>query len=80
MRYFIGILAVLLGFLMIWKSEWLLQQFGRISWAEEHLGGEGGTRLFFKLLGLAIIIFSFLYMGRFLEGILLWIFAPTLRG
>ncbi|MBI4133238.1 hypothetical protein HY478_01345 [Candidatus Uhrbacteria bacterium] len=79
MRYVIGIIAILIGFVIIWKAEWFLTQFGRIPWAEEHLGADGGTRLFYKLLGLAIIFIAFLYMSGAAEGIILRIFAPTLR-
>lgn len=78
MRYVIGLVFVLVGFVVVWKSEWFLTQFGRIPWAEEHLGTEGGTRLFYKLIGIAVILISFLYMGGFIEGIILRIFAPTL--
>jgi len=41
---------------MAWKSEWILNNFGRVAWAEKHLGMEGGTRLFYKLLGIVIIL------------------------
>ncbi len=57
MNFFLGLLIVIGGFMIAWKSEWILNNFGRIAWAEEHLGLEGGTRLFYKLLG---IIFIFL--------------------
>lgn len=79
MRYIIGLIGVVLGFVIVWKSEWFLTNFGRIPWAEEHLGLEGGTRLFYKLLGIVVILLSFMYMGGFVEGIILWIFAPSLR-
>lgn len=75
MRYIIGIIAIIIGFIIIWKSEWFLQNFGRIDWAEIHLGADGGTRLFYKLLGLAVIIISFLYMSGFIEGLLITIFV-----
>lgn len=75
MRYLFGIIAIFIGFVIIWKSEWLFQQFGRIDWAEIHLGADGGTRLFYKLLGLAVIIIAFLYMGGFIEGLLISIFV-----
>ena len=52
----IGILIVIAGFMMAWKSEWILKNFGRVSWAEEHLSLEGGTRLFYKLLGILIVL------------------------
>lgn len=77
MRIILGLIGIIVGFLIIWKSEWFLQNFGRVDWAEEKLSG--GSRLFYKLVGLAVIIISFLYMGGFVEGILLWVFAPTLR-
>lgn len=77
MRIIFGLIGVVAGFLIIWKSEWFLQNFGRVDWAEEKLSG--GSRLFYKLVGLAVIIIAFLYMGGFVEGILLWVFAPTLR-
>ena len=79
MRYIFGFIAIAVGFLMIWKSEWLLNQFGRIAWAEEKLGADGGTRLFYKLLGVCVILIAFLVMGGFIEGILLAIFAPALH-
>ncbi len=77
MRIILGLIGVAVGFLIVWKSEWLLQNFGRVDWAEEKLSG--GSRLFYKLVGLAIIVIAFLYMGGFVEGILLWIFVPHSR-
>ena len=79
MRYLFGFFAIAVGFLIIWKSEWMLVNFGRIDWAEQHIGSDGGTRIFYKLLGVCIILIAFLIMGGFIEGILLAIFAPTLR-
>jgi hypothetical protein len=77
MRYIFGIIAIVIGFVIIWKSEWFLQNFGRIDWAEAKLGAEGGTRLFYKLVGLIIILISFLYMGGFVEAILLRVLVPN---
>lgn len=77
MRYILGLIGVGVGFLVIWKSEWILVNFGRVDWAEEKFG-MGGTRTFYKLIGLGIIIISFLYMGRVGGGLILRIFAPTL--
>lgn len=77
MRFVFGFIFILVGFVLVWKSEWFLNQFGRIPWAEEHLGSDGGTRLFYKLLGVVVILLSFFYMGGFIEGFLLWVFVPT---
>lgn len=74
------LLGVAAGFLIIWKSEWLYQNFGRIAWAEEKLGTEGGTRLFYKLFGLFIVIVSFLGISGALGGIVMGIFGGMFRG
>jgi len=80
MKFFLGIIFVAFGFLLVWKSDWILNNFGRIDWAEAKLGTEGGTRLFWKLIGLGIIIMAMLYMFGFIEGIITSIFSPLFRG
>lgn len=63
---------VVVGGLLVVKSEWFLQNFGTVAWAEEHLGFNGGSRLFYKLTGIVIIFFGFMVvtnlMGAFLMG------------
>jgi hypothetical protein len=76
MRFFLGIIFIAIGFLLIWKTDWIVANFGRVDWAEEKLGTEGGTRLLWKLIGLAVIIIATLYMFGFIEGILGAIFSP----
>ena len=76
MKIIIGILGVILGAIIVIKSEWFLSTFGRVNWAERHLGAEGGTRLFYKLLGIAVIIISLLIMTGLIGGILTAIFGP----
>ncbi|HBV57987.1 MAG TPA: hypothetical protein DEB73_01860 [Candidatus Magasanikbacteria bacterium] len=68
------------GFLIIWKSEWLYQNFGTVAWAEEHLGTEGGSRLFYKLFGLVLIFISFLGVSGLLGGMILGIFGGMFKG
>ena len=79
MKYVLGIIFIAVGFVIVWKSDWLMNNFGRIAWAEDKLGMEGGTRLFYKLIGIAIIVFSFLYMTGAIAGMLSWIFKPTIQ-
>lgn len=71
MRYFIGILLVTVGILLIIKTEWFIQNFGTNAWAEEHLGYNGGTRLMYKLIGLIFIFFGFLAITNLLNAFLL---------
>jgi hypothetical protein len=64
----IGLILVLIGFLLVWKSEWFLYNIGRIDWAEQKLSG--GTRIFYKLIGIGIIIIGFFIMTNLYQGIL----------
>ncbi len=64
---------------MIMRSEWFLSFFGRIDWAEIHLGTEGGTRVFYKILGLLTIFISLLIITGMIEGFVLAIFSPLIR-
>ncbi len=60
---------VLVGFLMTWKTEWIIENFGKLPWPEEHLGSSGGTRLFYKLIGILLIILGFMAMTGLLGDI-----------
>lgn len=78
MRYLFCLIAIIIGVFLVIKTEWFLRTFGRVAWAEEKLGLEGGSRLFYKLLGLAIIFLSVLIMTGILQEIALSIFGPVL--
>ncbi|NQV12899.1 MAG: hypothetical protein HQ530_01195 [Parcubacteria group bacterium] len=66
-QIFIGLLGIGLGLLFAIKSEWLLHNVGRIASIERYLGTFGGSRLFYQLLGVLMIIFATLYMTGFLQ-------------
>lgn len=71
LRIIIGLLIVVIGFSMVWKTVWYLRTFGRIRWAERYLGLEGGSRLFYKLLGVVIIFLGVFLATNLLGGIIL---------
>ena len=77
MRYLIAFIGIAIGFVVTWKSEWFYEQFGTVSWAELNLSG--GTRFFYKLVGLGIILASLLYMSGVIQGILTFVFVPKSR-
>jgi len=79
MRFFLGLVFIAIGFLLIWKADWIVNNFGHIDWAERHLGTEGGTRLLWKLIGLGVIFLAMLYMFGMIEGIIGAIFSPLFR-
>lgn len=76
MRFFLGLIGIIIGSLITIKSEWILQNVGRNQWAEEHLGYEGGSRLLYKLIGITIIVLAMLYMTGLVEPILIKILSP----
>jgi hypothetical protein len=71
MFIFFGILAITMGMLLVIKTEWFCENFGSISWAEEHLGYNGGTRLMYKIIGLAFIFIGFLLVTNLFGGFIL---------
>ncbi|MFA6588660.1 MAG: hypothetical protein WCT08_06390 [Patescibacteria group bacterium] len=77
MKYFVGIILIGIGFVIIWKSDWLMNNLGRIDWAEQHLGMDGGTRLLYKLIGVVLIIGAFLLMGGGLSKGAKKVFTPS---
>ncbi len=79
MKYFVAILAVAIGALMVIKTEWFLENFGKSDWAEAKLGG-GGSRLMYKLIGLAAIILALLGVTGALGEIILSIFGGIFGG
>jgi len=80
MKYFVGIILIGLGFLVAWKADWIMNNFGRIAWAEEHLGSEGGTRLMWKIIGVLVIIGTFMYLTDMWGGIMRFIFGGGTTG
>ena len=62
-RILIGILIVVAGAIITTKANWIYENLGGVAWAEEHLGTEGGSRLFYKLLGILIIFLGFLVIS-----------------
>lgn len=79
MQLLVMLPGIALGFLLVWKSEWILENFGRIDWAEVKLATSGGTRMFWKLVGLAIILLSLLYYTGCVQGALEFIFVSQGR-
>lgn len=76
MRYIFGIIAIIIGTILVLKSEWFYNFFGRIELAERYLGTDGGSRLMYKLIGIAVVFISLLYMTGGVEDVLKAIFLP----
>ena len=74
-KYIVGVIIIAVGILMVIKTDWFLRFTGKIAWAEEKLGTEGGTRMFFKLLGILGIIIAFLIMTGHIQNWVALIFS-----
>ncbi|MBI4032282.1 hypothetical protein HY374_01090 [Candidatus Berkelbacteria bacterium] len=64
-RILILVLTFAGGLAIIRYAEPIVRTFGTMDWAEKHLG-QGGTYSAWKLIGVLIMIFGFLYaIGQF---------------
>ncbi|MDO8667489.1 MAG: hypothetical protein Q7K35_00105 [bacterium] len=79
MYIIIGLIILAVGALIVIKSEAMLNNFGRIEFFERHLGTEGGSRLGYKLLGIAAIFIGFLIMTNMIGGFMGWVLSPLIR-
>lgn len=79
LRFFIGAIMIFIGFMVVARSEWLLNNFGHIEFFERYLGTEGGSRLGYKLAGLLVIFVGFMIMTGMITGFLTWMLSPITR-
>lgn len=80
MTFILGLLAIGVGVILIIYTEWFIDNFGRSAWAEEKLGGEGGTRLLYKLVGMAMILLAFMTMTGITQRMALRLFSGLFGG
>ncbi len=79
MHFIVGFIIIAIGALIVIKSEALLNTFGRISFFEQHLGTEGGSRLGYKLIGLFVIFIGTLIFANLISNFLGWVLSPLLK-
>jgi hypothetical protein len=78
-KFIVGIIIAAIGFLFVWKTEWLLQNFGHIGFAEDKLRLFGGSRLLYKILGAIVIIYGLMYATDLSDTFFSWV-AESLFG
>jgi hypothetical protein len=76
----IGIIFCVGGVIFTFGADWIMRQFGRTDFAEEHLRFEGGSRFFYKLIGIGIIFVGFLILSNIHLTILNWIGRTLFSG
>jgi len=73
----LGIFGVIFGCLLTIKTNWFLSFFGPLEWFEKHFHPEGGSRFGYKIIGIGLIIFSFMLMTGLVEDIIVKIFVHS---
>lgn len=79
MQIIIGIILMVVGGLIVVKSESFLKIFGRIAFFEKHLGPEGGSRLGYKIIGLIVFFLGLLSFTGMIGGFIQWLFSPVIN-
>ena len=77
-KFFLGTFIAAMGFLVVWKSEWMLRNFGRIGFFDQHLGTEGGSRLGYKLIGMLAMFIGVLMMTGLIDAFMGWTLSPLM--
>ncbi len=71
MRYLIGTLIAVVGTAIVLKTEWIIANFGSSAWAEEKFGTSGGSRIMWKVIGIILIFFGFLFITNMIQDFLM---------
>ena len=79
MNVIVGLVIMAVGFAFIAKTEWFLNNFDRIAWFEAHLATSGGTRMGYKLLGMAIVFIGVLFATNIIGEFTSWILGPIIK-
>ncbi len=68
-RILLGVAVMVVGFCFVRYSDKVLEWFGRVDFAEDKLG-QGGTRLFYKLMGILIAFIGMFIATNIMSDIL----------
>lgn len=55
MKFLLGLFLMFAGFMVTWKADWILRNFGSLPMFDKYLRTAGGGRLGYKLIGIAFI-------------------------
>lgn len=73
----IGLIIIFAGFMLTWKANWIVENFGTDEWAETKLSG--GTRSMYRFIGVIIIFFGILLTTGLLKTFLNSVFGGIIR-
>lgn len=78
-KIILGIILFAAGFFIMAKTEWVLSNFGRMGFFEQHFGTEGGSRLGYKLIALIITFIGIVLVTGLYDDFMGWFFGPVIR-
>jgi hypothetical protein len=79
-RVFLGLLFAGVGFVFVKYAHWFYANIGPIDWAEKYFSTAGGTRAFYKLLGILFIFVGALVATGLAGAFFSWALSPLMRG
>ncbi len=74
--FILGVLVIAIGVFLVLKTEWFMSNFGRITWFENKLGSEGGSRLGYKLVGIIAIFIGIVLLSGNGSNFFTWMLSP----
>lgn len=75
----LGAIMIAAGAGAVIKTEWLMNNFGRIAWFEEKFGSDGGSRLGYKLIGVVVLTIGIIVMTGSGDSFMRWLLSPLLK-
>jgi hypothetical protein len=75
----LGAIMIAAGAGAVIKTEWIINNFGRMAWFEEKLGSDGGSRLGYKLIGIVVLIIGVIVMTGSGDSFMAWLLSPLLK-
>lgn len=79
MKIILGIALIALGSFLVIKTEWFLQNFGRLRWFEEKFGADGGSRLGYKMIGVIVLFIGIIMATGTSDDFFSWLLSPLIK-
>ncbi|MDD2680502.1 MAG: hypothetical protein PHE20_00180 [Patescibacteria group bacterium] len=76
--FILGILIIAVGTFLVLKTEWFMDNFGRMAWFEDKLGSDGGSRLGYKLVGIVAIFIGIVLLSGNGSNFFTWMLSPLI--
>ena len=70
---------LIVGSAIIYKTEWMIDNFGRNDFFERKLGTSGGSRLGYKLIGIIFVFLGILTVTGLINGFMGWALSPLTK-